>query len=389
VLFVTHQASRTGAPIALLRLIQWLRSNTSLRMEVVVQNPASADMLPEFLATCPTRVLTWTLPVHRRALVWLLRRLGRAEMGRAVHHRFMSRQFRGVDSRVIYLNSAASARSLRFLPRAELMIGHVHELEFNLDHLVTDADLRAFFAECRRLVVPSQAVRDLAVTKYGCNPDDVVLCPSFVMGDAPTSAEIERLRKEGRRRLGFTEEEFVVCGSGSLNWFKAPEVFLLVAARLRQLSARAAIRFIWVGGQAGTLKHDQLAHDVAKLDLDGVVAFVEAVADPAPLYAAADVFLLTSREDSMGLVAVESALLRRPIVAFESGGIADLVEGDAGVVVSYLNIEAMAQALHKLMQDPATRTRMGEVGAARVGGEFHLDVVGPRILQLLSPEATD
>ena len=52
ILFVSHDASRTGAPIALLTFLRWLRANTDYRFEVLLG--CGGPLEPAFEALAPT-----------------------------------------------------------------------------------------------------------------------------------------------------------------------------------------------------------------------------------------------------------------------------------------------------------------------------------------------
>ena len=52
ILFVSHDASRTGAPIALLTFLRWLRANTDYRFEVLLGSGGALE--PAFEALAPT-----------------------------------------------------------------------------------------------------------------------------------------------------------------------------------------------------------------------------------------------------------------------------------------------------------------------------------------------
>ena len=52
ILFVSHDASRTGAPIALLTFLKWLRANTDYRFEVLLGSGGALE--PAFEALAPT-----------------------------------------------------------------------------------------------------------------------------------------------------------------------------------------------------------------------------------------------------------------------------------------------------------------------------------------------
>jgi phosphatidylinositol alpha-1,6-mannosyltransferase len=84
-------------------------------------------------------------------------------------------------------------------------------------------------------------------------------------------------------------------------------------------------------------------------------------------YNACDVFVLTSRHgdngefEGYGIVAVESALCAKPAVVAGNSGLAEaIVDGQTGFVVPENDSHAAAQAIRKLLMDPALKKQMGE-----------------------------
>ena len=71
VVFVSPDASRTGAPMALLRLLEWLSRRTDLRFRILLYQ--DGPLAPEFAALAPTVTLT-EVGVGRSGLV---RRIGK------------------------------------------------------------------------------------------------------------------------------------------------------------------------------------------------------------------------------------------------------------------------------------------------------------------------
>lgn len=93
----------------------------------------------------------------------------------------------------------------------------------------------------------------------------------------------------------------------------------------------------------------------------------------------ATVILVPSRApEGFGLVALEAALMARPVVATRSGALPEVVEdGETGLLVEKDDPRAMADAISTLLAHPDRAARMGEAGRRRAralfGLEHHID----------------
>ena len=78
------------------------------------------------------------------------------------------------------------------------------------------------------------------------------------------------------------------------------------------------------------------------------------------------------------------------MVCFDAGGMTELVarseqegRGESGIVVPYLDVEAMAAAVTALADDPARRRAMARVSAATVARDHEVEVAGPQLLAVI------
>ena len=86
------------------------------------------------------------------------------------------------------------------------------------------------------------------------------------------------------------------------------------------------------------------------------------------LYAASDVFVLPSEHEPWGLAVNEAMCAGLPIVvSHEVGCVADLVSDDVnGFTPAAGDIESLALALRRLIEDAALRRRQGQASLARI-----------------------
>lgn len=81
------------------------------------------------------------------------------------------------------------------------------------------------------------------------------------------------------------------------------------------------------------------------------------------LVAGAEILALPSRTDSYGIVFLEAWYYGRPVVGARAGGIPEVVaDGERGLLVPFGDVEALAEALERLLSDGALAERLGQAG---------------------------
>jgi glycosyltransferase involved in cell wall biosynthesis len=126
--------------------------------------------------------------------------------------------------------------------------------------------------------------------------------------------------------------------------------------RLRALPLR-----LWVVGPGDVDAARERADEVGVADR---VEFLGPVADPAPWYSAADVFVIASAYEATPLSLLEAAASGLPLISTSVGDAPDLVAEDGGVIVDR-HPRAIADALAWLVVDADARQRMGSTARAR------------------------
>lgn len=94
--------------------------------------------------------------------------------------------------------------------------------------------------------------------------------------------------------------------------------------------------------------------------VEGRVRFLGHLADPRPVVASSDAILSCSRVEGLPLSLIEAAAMQRPAVAFDCGGIPEIVQDRrTGWLVREHTVDALATAL---AEAAASRSRAAELG---------------------------
>lgn len=113
-----------------------------------------------------------------------------------------------------------------------------------------------------------------------------------------------------------------------------------------------------------------VARRVSELGLETSVAFLGKRTDFATELACADVFLLASESESFGVAALEALSCGVPVVAYEVGGLREVVTGDCGLLVTSNTPSALATGVLELLHDDARRARASQAARARAVAHF-------------------
>lgn len=369
ILFISHDASRTGAPLILLTLIKWLNSNVeNIHLDILLVNRGKIE--PDFRDQC-TQLFDFS-NVHRPPkLVEILRykttsRLGMVPKDKEVEF------IKKVGSNhydLIYANSIVSipvAVKIKEVINTAKLIVHVHELKTILKMALPDFDI--YKGHIDKYIAVSHQVKENLVENYNIDSSLIEVIYEFAVNKGvPVKSSNKR---------------FTVGASGNVHWRKGHDIYILVANYIAKKYPTANVCFNWVGSKDGY--EDILKADIEKLELKKVVSFVGEHPDPIQLYNDFDVFILTSREDPFPLVCIEIANLKKPIICFEkASGSAEIVKKGGGYVVPYLDIEAMSE---KIMYYYFNREKMKEDGeiAENLFSEYTADNICPLIYKQIS-----
>ena len=118
-----------------------------------------------------------------------------------------------------------------------------------------------------------------------------------------------------------------------------------------------------------------LEQEAARLGIQDRVHFVGAMEDVRVPLTLMDVFVFASRwPEAFGLSLIEAMAVGRPVVATRRGAVPEIIEhGRHGWLVPPEDPVALADAISRLLQDPALAAELGRRARQRVREKFHVD----------------
>jgi glycosyltransferase involved in cell wall biosynthesis len=213
---------------------------------------------------------------------------------------------------------------------------------------VLQASERAALAAVQAVVVTSAATARLVAADYGVPVGRIIVARPGTDPAPPAEAN-----QDGIVRL---------LSVGAVVPRKGFDVLIAALAMLTDLEWQLTI--------AGDRTRDrqavtQLDADIARYSLGNRIAALGAVSPQhlAALYAKADLFVLASHFEGYGMAYAEAIAHGLPVIGTHAGAIPDTVPPDAGLLVAPGDVEALADALRRVIEDADLRRRLA--GAAR------------------------
>jgi glycosyltransferase involved in cell wall biosynthesis len=210
-----------------------------------------------------------------------------------------------------------------------------------------------YYRNCRHLIANTEDILR-HITAEGWPRERAHYLPNFV--------EATRAAPVARGSLSTAGDAFVLLALGRLHANKAFDVLLRALADL----PRSVLWLAGSGPEEAALK--ALARELGVAER---VRFLGWRDDVPALFAAANVFVCSSRHEPLGNVVIEAWAQDRPVVAAASAGPAALIrDGGNGLLTPVDDAPALAGAIRRLMNDPALRQRLVDAGRKSYERDF-------------------
>lgn len=221
--------------------------------------------------------------------------------------------------------------------------------------LIMFLERRIYLNRAVRLVAVSSLVAEQLKSYLHCGDVSVIRNAVDTLRFTP-QARIAK-RKEARQSLSYAETDFVLLLIGN-DWKKKG---LDTAFRAMSVLTDMPLRLLVVGSDQPSLYGQMLG----QLNLQDRVRFEKPSDDVLSFYAAADLYVGPSLEDSFNLPILEAMACGLPVIASAEAGASEMIrDGETGLILrdpqDYLRL---SQMIRRLCGDEALRVAMGEAAS--------------------------
>lgn len=190
----------------------------------------------------------------------------------------------------------------------------------------------------------------------GISPS-IIHCPVLPVRALPASE-----RAMARQQLGVSDSDLVVLMAARLEAWKGHSVLIEAAARMKSTPVK-----VWIAGGVQRPGEETYFEDLQRAAAAaGNVTLLGQRNDTQRLMALADVYCQpNTAPEPFGLAIAEAMSAGVPCVVSRSGGAAELVNDECGMLTAAGDSQSVADALRSLIADRARRASLGEAARRR------------------------
>ena len=367
VLFVSHDATRTGAPKIILNILKHFSENCDVQSESLLRSGGhlASDFAQHSIVDCFNVTNADKAEIEKRVARAVSREKGNVPIlaiCNSMESRFIAHQL---------ANHGVPCISL------------VHELPSSY----SEEDYHFVFEASRKVVFPVHAVRDAADAKTPLpQGKSIVLSQGLLNPDFGNGITREKAHSQIRKELSLPEDAFIVLGCGTLDLRKGIDHFAAIAREVVNTNhSDTPIHFVWVGeGPRWTHSpYHYVQLDIDKSRARNHVHFIGERQNVEPYFVGSDAFMMSSRVDPFPCVIHEAMATSLPVITFaNSGGAPEAVDNGAGIIVPYADYQQAANVIRMLSAQPEVAAGLRERSLERVKTRYRFEDYAEKLIDL-------
>lgn len=243
------------------------------------------------------------------------------------------------------------------------LILHIHATEYertggHCNPVIYDIE-KYSMEKADKVLAVSQITKDIIIKHYGISADKIEVIHNGIDVDSEKAKlvtqkipNLEVLKSGGQK---------IVLFIGRLTYQKGVEYLLLAIKRALEFDSK--ILFVISG--TGDMEH-YLVDQVARLGISDKVVFTGFLrgGELAHIYKLADLYVMPSRHEPFGLVALEALVHETPVIVSTNSGVAEVISNC--LKVDYWDTEEMANLIVATLNYPSLHSLLKSLGSSEV-----------------------
>ena len=173
-----------------------------------------------------------------------------------------------------------------------------------------------------------------------------------------------------RRSLGLREEGLIIGVPGTLRRIKGHPFFLSAAESVLRSNPNVSVA---ITGSGPSNYVEELKTLVRNAGIEARVHFLGEVNDMPRFYRACDLICVPSRSEGFGRTVIEACAVGVPVIATNVGGIPEVIDdGETGLLVSYGDVPALAEAIKRVLNDQSLRFRLADAARQKAKRSYRV-----------------
>jgi glycosyltransferase involved in cell wall biosynthesis len=268
---------------------------------------------------------------------------------------------------IVYSNTLAVSLGMIYAKKRKIKhLWHVHEI------IVSPKIIAAIYPKLLMVFSDLVVCNSIATQKNLTQRIPKLESKSIVIYNG---IEIPKVANLDKINLGFPEDNIVISLVGRISSWKGQQ--LLVSAFVILAEKHLNIKLVFLGSAPPNQEQFEISlkNKIAENKLQEQVIIFPFQKEIVKFWNSIHIAVVPSTEpEPFGLVAVEAMLAKKPVIASNHGGLAEIViDNETGVLVAPNNAIALAEAISKLLDQPELRTQFGDNGYKRVILEFSVE----------------
>lgn len=382
-LFLSHETSRTGAPLVLLHFLRWLRKNQPhIDFDVLTLQTGALQTAFEQEANTfyNINVSIYEPPKFSRWQRIYFRFFPKKRPIPISPRKFLMQALAKANYNLIYANTVVCLPTAVEIKdtsnEVSRLVLHVHEAKIITE--IMAPQIEKYLPKVDHFIAVSDIVVQNLI-RLGVHENKITKIYECT--------EVEKDNTIKKEENEHKKNTFIVGSSGNVHWRKGDDVFLQLAFYIKKHYPDAQIHFSWVG-YVSAQQQSILENDIVRMGLAEMVTFEGEQENPFPFYQNFDVFVTPSREDPFPLVCIEVGMLGKPIICFEGAiGTEEFLREGGGYIVPYLDVEAMAKKIMYYYNNPSIAKNDGATNVARFS-QFTPDIICPKLFEVVKTNAS-